>query len=60
MNGPGMAIFIIFFGLVTLEAIRSGHWIRATFWIVVCVAFWMFDRARRRPVGIAEPGQTDR
>ena len=59
MNGSGIAIFIIFFGLATLEAIRGGHWMRATFWIAIGIAFWALDRSRRRLHSAREPRRTD-
>lgn len=51
MRRPGLAIFVIFFGLALLDALWAGHWARALFWIGIGVVFVWLERARdrRRP-----------
>jgi hypothetical protein len=47
-------IFIIFFGLSLLDAVRGGHWLRILFWVVMAAGFLLADRrevAKRAPRG---------
>lgn len=44
MSRPGVVIFILFFGIALLDAVRGGHWIRALFWVGMGAAFWLLDR----------------
>lgn len=52
VSGPGHAlvIFVLFFGIALLEALRGGEWMRALFWLGIGVAFWLIERRglRRR------------
>lgn len=48
MRRPGLAIFVIFFGVSLLDAIRGGPWYRALFWIAIGLAFLFLDRRRNR------------
>jgi hypothetical protein len=48
MTYPGLTIFVVFFGISLLDALWGGHWVRAVFWIGIGLAFWAFDRVRRR------------
>ena len=48
---PGMTIFVLFFGIALLDAVRSGEWPRVLFWIAIGAAFWILERrplSRRR------------
>lgn len=47
MPGAGITLFVIFFGISLLEALRGGHWIRAAFWLAIGAAFYALDRVRR-------------
>lgn len=44
MGRPGLTIFILFFGVATLEAITDGRWLRVAFWLVVGAAFMLLER----------------
>jgi hypothetical protein len=48
-----MAIFVLFFGLATLEAITDGRWPRIVFWLGMAGAFarldWWGQRRRASP-----------
>ena len=44
MPKPGLTIFILFFGVALLDAIRGGHWLRIVFWVTVGAMFWLLDR----------------
>jgi hypothetical protein len=37
-------IFLLFFGVAALDAIRGGHWIRIAFWLVIGAFFFAADR----------------
>lgn len=47
-------IFILFFGISVLDAVRGGHWLRILFWVVMAAGFLIADRramAKRAPRG---------
>lgn len=48
---PGLTIFLLFFGIATLDAVGGGHWLRTGFWLAVAVLFLRLDRPR--PAGRA-------
>ena len=37
-------IFLLFFGIALLDAIRGGHWARVAFWLAVGALFYLADR----------------
>jgi hypothetical protein len=37
-------IFILFFGVALLDAIRGGYWLRVLFWLAVAALFLVVDR----------------
>jgi Flp pilus assembly protein protease CpaA len=43
MPRAGLTIFIIFFGLATLEAITDGRWLRIAFWLTLAGIFALLD-----------------
>ena len=47
--GPGLTIFVLFFGIALVDAFAAREWLRATFWCVVGLGFAVADSARRRP-----------
>lgn len=49
MRYSGMTVFLLFFGISLLDALWGGHWLRAGFWMLMGVAFWVLDRGRRAP-----------
>jgi hypothetical protein len=42
---PAFTIFILFFGVAFLDAVRGGSWPRILFWVVAGVVFFLADRA---------------
>jgi len=38
--GAGFAVFVLFFGLAMIEAIRYQKWLEASFWIFVGLLFF--------------------
>ena len=41
---PALTIFILFFGVALLDAIRGGAWIRVAFWVLIGLLFFVADR----------------
>jgi hypothetical protein len=39
-------IFLIFFGIALLDAVRGGHWWRVAFWLAIGAVFFWADRRR--------------
>jgi len=46
--GAGFAVFVLFFGLAMIEAIRNQEWLQASFWIFVGLLFFYADNMRSR------------
>jgi hypothetical protein len=46
--GSNVTIFLVFFGLALLDAIRGGHWLRVAFWLAMGVLFYLADRRQMR------------
>jgi hypothetical protein len=45
--GANFAVFLLFFGVATLEAFQSGNWVKAVFWAAIGVVFLAGDNLRR-------------
>jgi hypothetical protein len=45
--GAGLGIFIIFFGISTLEAFRTGDWRMIAFWMVMGFIFLLTDLRKK-------------
>lgn len=43
MHRPAMAIFILFFGLATIDALTDGRWPRIAFWLGMAAMFVLLD-----------------
>lgn len=48
MSYSGVTIFLVFFGVSFLDALFSGNWVRAVFWIGMGAFFFVLDKSRRR------------
>ena len=48
------AVFVLFFGLPMMDALRARDWASAAFWAAICAAFLWMGRPRRHA------GRTDR
>lgn len=46
--GTNMAVFILFFGLATMDAMNIHAWLRMTFWLGVAAIFLLLDLSRKR------------
>ena len=43
--GTNFTIFLLFFGVATLEALQTANWIKAAFWLAIGCAFLYLDTA---------------
>jgi hypothetical protein len=41
--GTNFTIFLLFFGLATLEAVQTSNWLRVGFWAAIGCAFLYLD-----------------
>lgn len=46
--GPGITIFLLFFGVATLEAFQTRSWLKAGFWFAIGLVFLIADNLKRR------------
>ena len=37
------AVFVLFFGVATLETFQSGNWMKAAFWVAIGIVFLVAD-----------------
>ncbi len=37
--GTGFAVFVLFFGVATLEALQTQNWLKAAFWLAIGIVF---------------------
>ena len=47
-TGTNTTVFLLFFGVALLDALRTGSWLRAAFWIVLGLCFVGADVIGRR------------
>jgi hypothetical protein len=48
--GSGFAVFVLFFGIAALDAVRSQEWTRVAFWLAIGFVFLLNDSLDpRRP-----------
>jgi hypothetical protein len=43
MRWPGITMFLLFFGIATLDAVTSRNWLRIAFWLAMGVSFAFLD-----------------
>lgn len=43
MRHRGLTIFLVFFGIATLDALTDGRWPRIAFWLAMGVGFALLD-----------------
>jgi len=43
MRRPGLAIFVLFFGLALLDALTDGRWPRVLFWLAMAAIFGVLE-----------------
>ena len=44
--GTNFAVFLLFFGVATLEAFQSRNWIKAAFWLAIGIVFLAVDNLK--------------
>jgi hypothetical protein len=49
--GPNVALFLLFFGIALLDALRAHDWVQAAFWAAIGLVFLRGDLplTRRQP-----------
>jgi len=45
--GTNFAVFVLFFGVATLEAFQTRDWLKAAFWLAIGIVFLLADNLRR-------------
>jgi hypothetical protein len=45
--GPNFAVFVLFFGIATLEAFQTRNWIKAAIWLAISIVFLFADNSKR-------------
>jgi hypothetical protein len=45
--GTNVTVFLLFFGIALLDALRSHDWLRAAFWLAIGLVFLRADALRR-------------
>ena len=40
-------VFLLFFGVATLEAFQTRNWLKAAFWLVIGIVFLLADNLKR-------------
>jgi hypothetical protein len=43
MSPRGVTIFLVFFGVATLDALKDGRWPRIAFWLAMGAGFALLD-----------------
>lgn len=44
--GTNFAVFVLFFGVATLEAFQTRNWLKAAFWLAIGLVFLVADNLR--------------
>ena len=45
--GANIAVFLLFFGVATLEAFQTRNWLKAALWLAIGGVFLVADNSRR-------------
>ena len=45
--GAGFTVFVLFFGLATLEAFQTQDWLKSIFWLAIGIVFLVADNIRK-------------
>lgn len=46
--GANFTVFLLFFGIATLEAFQERNWLKASFWLAIGIVFLLADNFHRR------------
>ena len=44
--GTNFAVFVLFFGVATLEAVQTRNWLKTLFWVAISIVFLVADNLR--------------
>lgn len=44
--GTNFAVFVLFFGIATLEAFQTRNWLKTLFWVAISIVFLVADNLR--------------
>jgi hypothetical protein len=44
--GTNFTVFVLFFGVATLEALQTRNWLKAAFWLAIGLVFLVADNLR--------------
>lgn len=44
--GTNFTVFVLFFGVATLEAFQTRNWIKAALWLAIALVFLLADNLR--------------
>lgn len=45
--GANFTVFLLFFGVATLEAFQTRNWLKAIFWLAIGVVFLVADNRQK-------------
>lgn len=45
--GTNFAVFLLFFGVATLEAFQTQNWLKAAFWLAIGIVFLVADNLKK-------------
>ena len=46
IDPTNFTVFLLFFGVATLEAFQTRNWIKAAFWLAIGIVFLLADNLR--------------
>jgi hypothetical protein len=53
--GTSFAVFVLFFGVATLEAFQTQNWLKAAFWLAIGLVFLVGDNLKGKPRRLTSP-----
>jgi hypothetical protein len=48
--GTNFTVFVLFFGVATLEAFQTRNWLKALFWLAIGLVFLIADNRGKRQI----------
>lgn len=48
--GTNFTVFVLFFGIATLEAFQTRNWLKALFWLAIAIVFLLGDNLRKSSI----------
>ncbi|MBK7392612.1 MAG: hypothetical protein IPI64_04820 [Chloracidobacterium sp.] len=46
--GTNFTVFLLFFGVATLEAFQTQNWLKAAFWLAIGIVFLVADNLKKK------------